>query len=159
MTGMTIFGVPKVIVPRSCWFLAVLVLALASCLGCSPQGAAHARAEMRLLLSIIEPPLGANSVEERDSGGSDKALVGMVYRWAGAPAELRAHYDKRLKKQGWEERGEQRRTNWGNDTGGWIRRYRKGPYRATLTYAGDKLGEPWTFSFTLTWNALRLPGV
>jgi hypothetical protein len=75
-----------------------------------------------------------------------------MYTTAAPYAAIRAHYDRVTKQHGWSIVCEQPVRDWGRDFGGKIREYRKGPYRASLQYAGNDTTYGWTYTFDVTWQ-------
>jgi hypothetical protein len=86
------------------------------------------------------------------SGGSGGALVGDVYRTKLTYPDVRAYYDKELSRNGWTFKREEKILDWGRDFGGKTAEYCKGPYKASLQYAGREAHYDWDYALDLSWG-------
>jgi hypothetical protein len=65
--------------------------------------------------------------------------------------ELKTYFDAELGKNGWVFISEKSLEDWGNNVGGLVRRYCKGPLSAAWQYAGPK-NVGWTYALSVTWD-------
>src|SRR5713101_2574223 len=74
---------------------------------------------------------------------ANHALVDEIVEGDFSYGDLRKHYDVVLASLGWRVRGEKTIREWGSNNGGQVRWYCKGPYEATLQYAGPSANHDW----------------
>jgi len=70
---------------------------------------------------------------------------------------LRQHYDQELARRGWQFTGVEPIRDWWRDLGGESAHYRKGPYRASLLYAGESAKYAWDYSLDMSWQSSYEP--
>ena len=95
----------------------------------------------------------------RDRAGSYKARsawIDRTYNTTASYAQIRGHYDAELTKRGWSFHREHRTRDWFRDLGGVKTQYCKGPYTASLRYAGTRADYGWVFSLGLSWGGEAL---
>ena len=101
----------------------------------------------------IAPPPNSLSIRYGSMHKTHQGDVGSDYRASANYGELRSHYDSELSRHGWKFVKEEPVKIWGKDHGGKQAFYCKGPYTATLEYAGDAENQMgWTYSFGLSWG-------
>ena len=108
--------------------------------------------ELRGELDSITPLANVVLAERSGSYKPRKAWVGRRYTTTAGYAAIRAHYDVEMPRHGWSFHREYRTRDWFRDFGGVTVEYCKGPYTASLDYAGDRAAYGWVFSLDLTWN-------
>jgi hypothetical protein len=114
--------------------------------------AARVQAELENELRMISPPSGATSAGLHRSNKPRQALVSNTYCSSLKYVEIRNYYDKELANHGWTFYREVPLKDWGRDFGGKEAEYCKGPYRATIEYAGDGVADSWNYAFSLSWG-------
>jgi hypothetical protein len=102
--------------------------------------------------SMIAPIPSASRLRYESSHKISLGSVGADYTTNKSYAQIRAHYDNELKKNGWEFVQERRVKIWWRDYGGKEAFYCKDHYTATLQYAGDWEDAGWTYTFNLSWG-------
>ena len=80
------------------------------------------------------------------------AWIGQRYTTTLSYAQIRAYYDAELARHGWSPHRERGTRDWFRDFGGRKVEYCKGPYTASLDYAGERANYGWVFSLDLTWG-------
>lgn len=116
-----------------------------------PVGAAEQTA-LEIEFTAVTPVPTAKIVSYNASHKSTQAQVGTTYS-SNAPFEdIKAFYDPQLKAHGWHFKDETPVHDWFRDVGGRLVVYCKGPYAATLQYAGRDAGYGWNYSFNLSWG-------
>jgi hypothetical protein len=80
------------------------------------------------------------------------ALVAQSYRAALDYLEIRSFYDRELGRNGWQFLSERSNRDWGRDFGGMTANYCKGPFRASVQYAGSKAQYDWDYTVDLSWD-------
>lgn len=101
----------------------------------------------------IKSPPNGRSLRYAATHKNQQAEVSSDYLSSLGYQEIRAFYDPELNRSGWKFVKEEPKKTWGQDYGGKQTFYCKGPYTATLEYAGqaqNQLG--WTYSFALSWG-------
>ncbi len=102
---------------------------------------------------LITPLPGASRIRYESSHKGTLGSVSADYSTEKNYAQIRAHYDAELKEHGWRLVGEKRVKIWWKDYGGREAFYCKGPYTATIEYAGQSEEEfRWTFNLNLSWG-------
>ena len=81
-----------------------------------------------------------------------QALVTGIFSTSLNYIKIRKYYDKELPRHGWKFIGEKVLTDWFRDFGGKMATYRKGNYKLTLTYAGEKANYGWDYSIDISWG-------
>lgn len=114
------------------------------------------QSRLRQELESITPLPGAVPGERSGSYKPRKAWVGRRYTTTASYAQIRAYYDVELTMRGWSFHREHGTRDWFRDFGGIKAEYCKGPYTASLDYAGDRADYGWVFSLDLTWNHTSL---
>jgi hypothetical protein len=103
--------------------------------------------------TLIAPLPSASRLRYESSHKISLGSVSADYRTDKSYAQIRAHYDNELKKNGWTYVGEKPVKIWWQDYGGKEAFYCKDHYTATLQYAGgseEQFGS--TFNFNLSWG-------
>jgi len=110
------------------------------------------QARLRQEFESIRPLPSAVPGERSGSYKPRMAWVGRRYTTAAPYSQIRAYYDAELTTHGWNFHRERRTRDWFRDFGGVKAEYCKGPYTASLDYAGDRADYVWVFSLDLTWG-------
>ena len=103
--------------------------------------------------SSLQPFPGSVRVEKTDLFNpwwSHKVVVGASYTASAQYLDIRGYYDQELTARGWRFVEERPYRVWGEDLGGRLRDYCKGPLEAELEYAGSQAGR--TYSLALSWG-------
>jgi hypothetical protein len=80
------------------------------------------------------------------------ALVSQSYQTALTYPEIRSFYDRELARNGWLFLSEHQHLDWWRDFGGMTASYCKGPFRASVQYAGAKAQYSWDYTLDLSWG-------
>ena len=107
---------------------------------------------LRQELELIMPLPGAIPSERSGSYKPRMAWIGRRYTTTLSYAQIRAYYDAELSRHGWSLHRERGTRDWFRDFGGRKAEYCKGPYAASLDYAGERANYGWVFSLDLTWG-------
>lgn len=101
----------------------------------------------------IAPLPNASQVRYESSHKINLGSVSADYGTQESYVQIRTHYDKELKKNGWTFVGARPVTIWGRDYGGKMLYYCKDHNAASLQYAGgSEEGFGWTYNFNLSWG-------
>src|SRR5262249_14882781 len=111
---------------------------------------------LRQELESVMPLPGAVTGERSGLYQPRRAWIGRRYTTTASYTQIRAYYDVELTRRGWSFHREYRTWDWFRDLGGIKVEYCKGPYTASLSYAGDRADYGWIFSLDLTWNHTSL---
>lgn len=86
-----------------------------------------------------------NAVPGKCSGSHKPRMAWVSNRYTTAAPynQIRAYYDAELRRRGWSFHREHGTRDWFRDFGGVKTEYCKGPYRASLNYAGDRADYVW----------------
>ena len=107
---------------------------------------------LRQELESITPLPGAEPSERNGGYKPRMASIGWRYTTTLSYAQIRAYYDGELARHGWSFLRERGSRDWFRDLGGRKAEYCKGPYTASLDYAGERANYGWVFSLDLTWG-------
>ena len=107
---------------------------------------------LRQEFGSIMPLPGAAPGERSGSYKPRMASIGQRYTTTLSYAQIRTHYDAELARHGWSPHREWGTRDWFRDFGGRQAEYCKGPYTASLDYAGERADYRWVFSLDLTWG-------
>jgi hypothetical protein len=117
------------------------------------QRAEAIQKELEIEFGRIKTPSDTRSLRYSSTYKIHQAEVGSDYLSSFSYQDLRSFYDPELNRNGWRLLKAEPMKLWGRDYSGKQTFYCKGPYTATLQYAGqasDQLG--WTYSFALSWG-------
>jgi hypothetical protein len=81
------------------------------------------------------------------------ALVTQSYRAAFDYPKIRAYYDRELSRNGWQFLGDRSNRDWWRDFGGMTAIHCKGPFRASVQFAGSKARYDWDYTVDLSWDS------
>ena len=110
------------------------------------------QARLRQELESITPLPNAVPGERSGSYKPRMASVGRRYTTTAPYSQIRSYYDAELARRGWGFHREHGTRDWFRSFGGVKAEYCKGPYTASLDYAGDRADYVWVFSLDVTWG-------
>ena len=132
--------------------LAILIATAARAVRRSSSETRQNAAQLRNEFESIEPLPGATELGRHDASKLGQALVGATYTTTAAYDDIRQHYDRVARQHGWDVGCEQPLRDWARDFGGRAREYRKGQFRASVQFAGERAQYGWNYAFDMTWG-------
>jgi hypothetical protein len=110
-----------------------------------------AQGQMEQEFRSIPIPPDTAALQQYSEHKAAQAIVGALYKSGLGYQKLCDHYDKELRRLGWDLVGDEPFADYGRDLGGRLRKYTKGAFKATLSYAGVA-AYGWNYGFDLTWH-------
>jgi hypothetical protein len=91
-------------------------------------------------------------VHKSTSSGFGKAFVSKSFRCKTSYDEVKRFYVDHVTQDGWQFVHERQIKNWQRDLGGRELEFRRGDYRVTIEYAGEKADYGWDYGIGIGWH-------
>lgn len=135
----------------SCKLLALLLsLMIVSCF--SPAQDRARLMEVNRIWSAFPLYVGMVEVNNSTASGFGKAYVSKTFRCKATYDDVKRFYVEHLSQDGWQLVGERQRKDWERDLGGRELEFRRGDYKVTIEYAGEKSDYEWDYGIGIGWH-------
>jgi len=125
--------------------IATLVLAVSAC----SANMDHQLSELRGLLDEVSVPRGFQLVDVRERSKFTHAYVSRSYRCERPLDEVQSELTRQLEAKGWTLKSNRSVREWGEDFGGRILVFTRGPYSIQLQYAGAATDYSWDYCLSV----------